>query len=190
MVKKQRQTRKKKKKVWVSILAPKDFNNIEVGETQVYDVEKVIGKRILSSMSFLIKDPKKQNIKVLLSVKEVKENKALTEIIGFEVISANIKRLSKISKGKVERSLKFKTKDGVDVVIKTATFIKNKTPRKVLTSIRKRTEELLNEEVKKRTYEDLAKDIIFFKLQKKFYNELKKIIPISTFLVRKFQKSK
>jgi len=182
--------KKKKKKIWVPILAPKDFNEKEIGETHVYDPIKTIGKRISYNLSFLLADSKKQHIKLLFEIKEVKENKAITELIGYETISAYLKRLSKISKEKIDLSMKFKTKDNISFVIKIVAFVKNRTTNKVLKELNKMLETNLKKNLDNKDYDEIAKDIIFAKLQKTLQGSLKKIIPISGILVRKFQRLK
>ncbi len=187
---KPKQSTKKRKKVWLTILSPKEFNNKEIGETYIYTPESAIGKRISCNLSSLVNDVKRQNINILLGIKEIKENRANTEIIGYEIIPAYLKRLSKISKGKAEQSFKLKTKDNVGIIIKPAVFVKNKSTNKVLTSLRKKIEDLIKKEASEKTYDQLADEIMFFKLQKRFNKELKKIVPISNFIIKKFNKLK
>lgn len=178
----------KKKKIWIPILAPKEFLNKEIGETQVYDMNDAINKRISCNLASLTNDLKKQQIKILLNIKEIKENKCITEILGYEVVSAQIKRLSKSSKRKIDKSLKLKTKDNIPVVIKVAVFIKSKVPKSVLTVIRGKMEEIIINNINNKNYEEVLGDILFFKLQKTLHYELKRVTPIYSLLIRAFRR--
>ena len=109
---------KKKKKTWISILAPKEFNEMEIGETLISDPQEAINKHIAVSLMAITNDIKKQSVRVVFKITEIKENKALTEIIGYEIIDAYLKRITKRAKSKVEDSYDVITKDDVKVRIK------------------------------------------------------------------------
>ena len=53
----------KKKKKWYSIIAPKMFNNIILGETILNESAQLNGKELSMSMMNIAFDPKRQHIK-------------------------------------------------------------------------------------------------------------------------------
>ena len=53
---------KKKRKMWVTILAPPMFNNVEVGESYCSGPETLIGKVVKVNMMTLTQDPRKQGM--------------------------------------------------------------------------------------------------------------------------------
>lgn len=186
----QSKSAKKKKKLWIHIIAPKEFNNKEIGETHVYDPAKAVGKRVSCNLSFLINDFKKQFVNINFVVNDVKENKAVTEIIGYEFTPSYLKRLSKISKLKAEQTINLRTKDDVGMIVKTVISLKSKKPNKILTVLRSKVEDIISKEIKSKSYSELVDEIIFFKLQKMIHSELKKIVPVSNFVIRSFKKVK
>ena len=44
-------SQKKGKKVWIKIMAPAEFNGIELGESYVYEPESLIGKKLDVNLS-------------------------------------------------------------------------------------------------------------------------------------------
>src|SRR3989344_3915207 len=65
---------KKKKKIWYTILASKEFNNFIIGETTSSSPNSLIGRKIRVPLSELIKNPKKQNLNITFSITQLKEN--------------------------------------------------------------------------------------------------------------------
>ncbi|MDD5650555.1 MAG: hypothetical protein PHF86_09095 [Candidatus Nanoarchaeia archaeon] len=175
---------KKRKKIWVSILAPKEFKEKEVGESYVYLHEQVLGKTIEVNLSNLIGDPKKQNINVLLRVKEIKENKAHTEMIAYTLAPSYLKRLTRMNKGRAEQSLALKTKDGKKLRIKALALTKFEPQNSILTAVRTKMKELLIANVQSNTFEDLMNGVIGYEFQKVLSKELKSIYPLSYVLIR------
>ena len=84
----------KKKKKWIAIIAPKELKNVELGETPTYNLNSLIGKTIKTSLMALTQNIKQQNVKLTFSVNEVKEEKAYTEVTGYELSQSFIKRIN------------------------------------------------------------------------------------------------
>ncbi|MFA5176277.1 MAG: hypothetical protein WC413_03415 [Candidatus Nanoarchaeia archaeon] len=181
-------SKKNLKKIWVPLMASKEFTNVELGESHVYDVSQLVGKVIDANLSMLTGDPKKQNFKVIFKVKEIKENKGATEIMGYEIVKAYSRRLTKMSKGKIDETKNLKTKDNVKVILKILALSKHKPQNAVLTAVRKKLDEDVKEFVKNSNYQELIDAIISFRLQKDLQKDLKKIYPLSYLVVKTFKK--
>jgi len=82
---------KGKKKHWYSILPTSNFRIQEIGETLTADPSRLIGKTVAVNGMDLMRDPKKQNIKVTFRITEIKDNKALTEIKSYQVLNSKQK---------------------------------------------------------------------------------------------------
>jgi len=181
---------KKKKKKWIPILATKEFSNIEIGETLVADPKEATNKSIEVSMMNLMGDSKKQYVKVSFIIKEIKEGKALTEINKISLMDSHVKRITKRAKEKVDDSFKCTSKDNITFRIKPLLLTRNKTKGSVLTSLRKKSREVIQELSKTNTFNELASMILSYKLQKTVTESIKKIYPLSFTEIRIFKKEK
>lgn len=175
---------KKRKKIWVPILAPKEFKVKDVGDSNVYMPDQLLNKIIEVNLANLMQDSKRQNTNVTLKVVEIKENKGVTELIAYDLSPSYIKRLNRMNKGKAEQSIIVKTKDGKTVRIKVLAIAKFKTQNSVLTAVRNKMKEFLTNSVQSTNFNDLMGEIITFEYQKKLSRELKTVYPLSYILVR------
>ncbi len=177
---------KKKKKQWFTIVAPREFNEMEIGESLAPDTQSLVNRRISLSLGFLTGDLRRQNTKVLFRINEIKNDKATTEIIGYEVMPSHIRRMVKKEKSRIDDSFKTETKDNVKVVLKPFILTKTVTKGSVLNNIRKRAREFLTNEVKKNNFNEVANSIIFSGIQRDLRDNLKKIYPCNIVEIRKF----
>src|SRR3989344_3347769 len=163
----QKEILKKKKKRWVSIISSSNFNNSEIGETITSEPSTLIGRNVAINLMNLTQDIKTQNTKIVFKIKEVKNDKLMTEIVKYELVPASLKRMIHKDKEKIDDSFKSTTKDGVEVRIKPFIVTKSSTNRSVLTALRHKTRELLKEAIKR---------------------ELSKIYPLTQFQIRKLER--
>ena len=177
-----------KRKIWFPVVATSHFNNVEIGETLVVQPSALVGRNLSTSLGLLTNDSKSQNVKVTFKVKEIKDNKALTELVKYEIASGSLKRMVHKGKEKIDDSFKLKTKDGVNVRIKPFIVTKAAAKRSILSALRKKTRELLADYLKKYDYEAFFQDIIRFKIQTIMKKELKKIYPLAQFQIRILEK--
>lgn len=179
---------KGKKKKWIPILGTQYFNKAEIGETLVEETSKLIGRNVAANLGTLTNDSKLQNIKVTFKIKEVKNEKAETEVVKYEVISTNLKRMIHKGKEKVDDSFELETKDNIKVKIKPFMITRSSAKKTILTSLRKKTREMLIDILKKTDYESLMENIIRYRTQNYLKRELKKIYPLAQFQIRVLQK--
>ena len=121
-VKAKRTGLKKKKKVWFSVISPKSFGGIEIGETLGYDQTAIIGRKITMNLSSVSNTRKQQNVVVSLNINEVKDNKAQTELVGYKLEPAFVKRMARKGKSKISNTFKLKTKDDIKNKINISQF--------------------------------------------------------------------
>jgi len=179
---------KKKKKKWFPILASKEFDHMEIGETPSAEPTEIIGKKVVVNFMHLTNDIKKQNTKIHFKVNEVKDDKAYTEIVGISMSEAYTKRVVKKARNKLEDSFKAITKDNIPVQIKPFVITKNETKGSVLASLRKKTQEFLTHLAKENSYDSLLNLVLMNDAQKKLRENLKKIYPIAVSEIRVLEK--
>jgi len=93
---------KVKKKIWVPIIAPRMFNEIVVGETPAESAQATVGKMITVNLMTLTGDARKQSVNTKLKIIEIKEGKAATKLMRYEVNPPAIKRLVRRNKERIE----------------------------------------------------------------------------------------
>lgn len=179
---------KVKKKIWFPIVATSHFNNVEVGETFIAQPSALIGRNVSYNLGLLMNDSKSQNVKVTFKIKEIKDNRALTELVKYEIASGSLKRMVHKGKEKIDDSFKLKSRDGVNVRVKPFIVTKSAANRSILTALRKKSQELLADFLKRSDYEAFFQDIIRFKVQSIMKKELKKIYPLAQFQIRILEK--
>jgi len=182
--KKQVKEIKKKKKHWVSILAPQEFKSLEIGESYIEEPEHCLQRRVRVNLMTLTRDPKKQNTNITFRVDQIKDNKAYSVVESFELMPAHTKRLTKRAKTKAEDSFVCETKDKKKVRVKIIALSKSKTSNSTMTNVRKETRRIVEEVAKKNSLESFFNEIIRSNLQVQIKKELKKIIPLTAFVIR------
>ncbi|MBA3064394.1 hypothetical protein FP803_03065 [Candidatus Woesearchaeota archaeon] len=172
------------KKKWYQILAPKEFNEMLIGETPSLDPRLLIGKIMTINLMGITRDIKKQNINITFRVTGLKENKAETEIIGYKVMPAFIKRIIRKGRNNLHDSFVCKTSDEKDVRLKSLVITVNKTKGAVVNSLMKALRANLTEYVRKITYKELVNELVSHKLQSNLKISLRKIYPLRSLEIK------
>ncbi len=179
---------KQKKKTWYEILAPREFNNQTIGETVAFNSDSLIGRTTSFNLMNLTRDMKKQNMVVKFKIKEVKDGKALTEIVGYNMVPAYVKRVIRTGRTKIDDSVKYVTRDKIKVRIKPLILTRSIINKSVVKCLRKQSREFLKEFIEKQDYENIFSSIISYIVQRKLKSFLRKISPIAVCEIRVFEK--
>lgn len=175
---------KKRKKKWIPIFATKEFNNQNIGETYLDEPEQAIGRRIKVNLMTLTRDSKKQNFNVFFKVVEVKNNQAQTEFYKYHMQVAQLKRITKKNKNKVDDSFIYTTKDNKKVTIKPIIITRTLTYKSTLSDIRKSTREFLVNYTKKVNSNQILKDIVSNNLQREIKGNARKVTPVVNCIIK------
>lgn len=170
---------KQKKKKWYQIYAPDLFRGQVIGESLASDPNMLMGKRLSVNLMNLTDDPKKQNFRLVFKIVKIDGDKALTEIIAYEMLLTHVKRMMRKGVEKIEDSFVVQSKDNVNIRLKPLLLIRNKVNHSVSTAIRKKDQEVMSDEAKKQDYSDILRSIITNKLQKQSREALTKIYPLA-----------
>ena len=169
---------KTKKKKFVKIIAPRQFNEQVIGESLVADPRLLVGRKIKINMMSLTDDPRNQNIQINFLINNLKGDSVSTEIIGYTLLPAFVKRLVRKDKKRIDDRFIAKTNDNKKIILKTFLLTLNKTTKPVLKALRKQTQELLKSNVSKKSYDELVKEIFLHRLQNEIRKKLAKIYPL------------
>jgi small subunit ribosomal protein S3Ae len=116
--------------------------------------------------------------RVNLRVNEVKGKTAYTSLIGHELIRSYLRTLVRRRMSLVDDVVKVKTKDGVDVSVKTAIVTVNKVSGSTRIALRKQTEQVVLEKAGKENFDSFMQEVLFKKLSSQIYNKIKEIVPV------------
>jgi small subunit ribosomal protein S3Ae len=170
--------KKPKTKKWVKIIAPKIFNEAELGETITATPSKVKGKVIDTSLANLIGDFSKQHFKVRLVVDEVKDGVGMTKIKSVYVSRSYIVRRVRKGASKVEINQKVKLKGDTDIVAKVILVTAFKAHNTQVQILRSKLEDHISKTFKNYNLETLVMAIFAKKIQTETIEKLKKVYPI------------
>ena len=180
-------SQKKGKKVWIKIMAPAEFNGIELGESYVYEPESLIGKKLDVNLSILIGDIKKQNTSVGFKIKEVKDRRVFAKIVSVEVQPTHVKRMVRTLKERIDDSFEVTSNDKAHIRIKPLLLTRAKVSNSVLTMMRKKIREKIKKLAAEHTASEMVMEIISGQLQRGLRTELSKIYPLTSCEIRKLE---
>lgn len=179
---------KKKNKKWITIYAPKMFNEVPIGESYASDINELIGKNLSLNLMELTNDIKKQNIKIKFRAAKNIDGKVISEPVSYEMIESFVRRVTKRSKSKVDDSFITTSKDNISIRLKPLILTKNKTSNSTLTTIRHKEREFLSDYCKQNNFEDILNELINHSLQSNLRAQLKKYYPVAVAEIRVFKR--
>ena len=179
--------KKVKRKFPVEFVAPEIFNSKVIGQANVSDLNKTIGKTIKINMMYVADSVKFQNIRLTFKVIEVDSGKAKTEVSNYEQVPYFLSRFIKKDSDLVEVNEYVTTKDNKKVLVKLFIVTKHNESQLVLREIRAQVKDIVKKEAADMSYTDFISNIVYSKIQQKIRNELKKITPIKVFEFKKTQ---
>jgi len=182
--KEEKKTSKIKKKRWYQIFAPSLLKDTLLGETLLTDSSALVGKTVTVNLMGLINDVRKQNINVKFLINQVQGDRALTEITGYEIIPASLKRLIRKGKKRVDISFVCKTSDNKKIRVKPLLLIKTSTKGSTEYALRKESIEFLTGAIAKTSYDNLVMGLISYKIQGALRGHLKKVYPLRVCEIR------
>lgn len=183
-LKKKKAAVKVKKKKWHPIYAPKQFNEVQLGETYVSETSQIQSKYLTANLSTIVKSMRKQKINIHFKVSEVKDGKGYTTIIGYSLINAAIKRLVRRGRDKIADSFIAKTKDKQVMRLKPLVITMNQGTKSIQSAIRLEARRVIREFTFTKTTEEVFADIIDGKLQKQIKDSVGKIAPVKNVEMR------
>jgi len=178
-----RKIRRKGKK-WFSIIAPKMFNNLKIGETMAYEPSQLVGRKLRVNLMTLMNDSRKQNVNINFIIDSINGENGVCKVVGYELNKAHLKRLVKKGISKIEDSFLAESKDGVKFKIKPLLITRFKLKNSVATEMRKRLKEKVKNSFKQTNWEEIIISIVQNRLQRDLKGVLKKVYPLSYFEVR------
>ncbi|MBI5389605.1 hypothetical protein HZB01_04465 [Candidatus Woesearchaeota archaeon] len=175
---------KKRKKIWVDMLAPVYLGGSSLGETRVYQTSDALKKSMVLSLATLTGDIKKQNMKLVFTGVSVEGNNVRTTVSAVTLMPAAIKRLVRRERDRVDDSFVCLTADNQRVRIKPLVITSNATVQSLRTKLRKAMRTVLRKRIRALTYEQLINEVIGFKLHSAVRESVRKVYPLKAFEIK------
>ncbi len=179
--------KKTKTKEWYSIIAPKMFDEREIGKTMLSDPDNLVGRKINLSVLELTNDFSKYYMKISFQVEKVDEKKAYTTFAGTEVMRDYISRLVLRRVRRIDNVENISTKDGKKLVVKSVAIVPRRIKSSIQKVIREEIKKMVKEEVGNETLEEFVNDTISDQLKNKILKHVRRIYPVRTFEIRKVE---
>lgn len=177
-----------KKKKAFKLVAPKQFGNVEFGETVAVKPEQMIGRIVKVNLGTLTNQIRSKNTDAFLRIGKVEGSNAQTDFAGYQIKNSYLRRMFRRRTSKIEIVTTLTTKDKLPVRIKfvAVTFGKQEVSKTKI--IRK---ELL-QHVEKLAKENSVEKFLEISLNsKEFFAEIltkiKKIAPINATEIEKIR---
>lgn len=182
---KQLAVKKGRGKNWFTIIAPKIFNNMELGKTVGDNPENFIGRKISVSLMDLTNDFSKYYMKFDFRIKKIQEDKAIAEFDGSECLNDYISRMILRRIRRIDTVQDLTTKDNVKIRVKGLAIIRGRIKTSIESAVRNKIRELVKSEVENSTLDEFIEKIISDKIKNKILKEAGKIYPVRNFEIRK-----
>lgn len=181
----ERRGKKKKQKIWYSLIAPSMFGRKKIGETPADDPEKVLGRTVEVSLQELTGDFAKAHLKVILKVVDIKGLEAHTVFIGHSTTTDYVKRMARRHKSKIDGVFDITTKDGKRIRVKPSAYTAKRIQTSQKRAIRAVMKQVIETMAQNNTLEDFVKFMLDGEIGKQTYKLAKPIYPVKRVEVHK-----
>ncbi len=168
------------KKKWYPIFATPSFDEAHLGECLVASSSELVGRVVTANLMSLTNDIRQQHISLKFKVSSADSEKAVAELVSFEMAPSSIKRLVRRGVDRIDTSFVCMTGDGKRIRIKPFLLTKAYSKGLINRKLRKALVEFVASEVRKIPFDELVKSMIGNKLQSGVKSDLKKIYPIKS----------
>lgn len=179
--------KKSKGKKWYTILAPKMFGDVEIGQTSAEEPNSLVGRKVDVNLMKLINDFKKYYMKFSFKIVSVDGSNALTEFDGLECISDYVSRMVLRYSRRVDTVQDLDTRDGAKIRVKGLAIIKGRVKSSIKDNVRNAVRETVKREVERATLEGFIRGVISDSIKNRVLRETRKIYPVHNFEIRKME---
>ena len=174
-----------KMKEWYNVHAPRMFNETVIGETPAADPEFLIGRQSEVTVQDLTGDFSKMHIKLRFKIVGYDGHEAKTELIGHDLTSDYVRRLTRRKKTKTDHVVDVKTADGFVLRLKTMSIADRRIQASQEEGMRAAIAAYLTSYAAENKLADLIKAIISGDMAKDTAKACHAIIPIKRIEIRK-----
>jgi len=176
-----------KKKRWIKIQAPKLFNEQIMGESYVGEPQELVGRKVAVSLMVLTGEPQRQSINVAFRITGIKNDMAVTEVLGYKILPSSAKKLMRRNRSKIDDSFVVESADKKFVRIKPLIVTRGRTTGSVMASMRKLERAYLAKAISKMDTDSILRDAIQKRLQHGLSQMLRRLYPVSACEIRQLE---
>jgi len=181
---------KRSRKRWYMIVASEQFQKALIGEVPCFNGEQLVGKSFWVNLAHLSGDSRDHSIRLRFQVTHVTGERADTALLGYALSPANIKRMVRPGRDRIDDSFQVVTQDKVGMRVKMLYLTRNKVKRGISREILHKGREEIAAFFGKVMYEDAFGEIIANRFQKGLKSVLGKIYPLSNVDVKNLERVK
>ncbi|MCL2712416.1 MAG: 30S ribosomal protein S3ae [Methanomassiliicoccaceae archaeon] len=174
-----------KAKEWYKVLAPRMFNEMEIGESPSADPEYLIGRTAEVTVQDLTGDFAKMHIKLKFKINSVDGHSAKTSFVGHELTSDYVRRLTRRKKTKTDHVTDVRTKDGFTIRVKPMSIAEKRIQTAQEQAIRQIMGETLMKMGTEMTLSEIVKTIVSGEMAKELSRACRCIIPVKRIEIRR-----
>jgi small subunit ribosomal protein S3Ae len=174
-----------KAKEWYKVYAPRMFNQVQLGETPSADPSSLKGRIIEATVHDLTGDFSKMHVKLKFQITEINGFDAHTVLIGQDLTSDYIRRLTRRKRTKTDHVIDIKTKDGYLVRVKPMSITEKRIQASQETAVRTLMTKDLQTLGAEMTISDIIRSVISGEMAKRLSNVSKVVVPIKRIEIRK-----
>ena len=167
-----------KLKSWYSVMAPKIFDEKKIGDVIGLEDANVLDRIIVTNLTELTGEMPHSYTRIHLRVVDIKGKTAYTALVGHELLRSYLRTLVRRRMSLVDDVVKVRTRDGVEVAVKTAIVASNKISQSTRVALRKIAETVIREKASKADYDSFMQEVLFRKLSSAVYGKVKLVVPI------------
>jgi len=177
--------KKRKQKIWYSLIAPSMFGKVKIAETPADDPEKVMGRTVEVSLQELTGDFAKAHIKLIFKVVDVKGLEAHTAFIGHTTTTDYVKRMARRHKSKIDGVFDVTTKDGKRIRVKPSAYTSKRIQTSQKRAIRAVMKQVIETLAQNNTLDEFVKAMLDGEIGRQTYKLSKTIYPLKRVEVHK-----
>lgn len=170
--------KKRRKKKWFKVVAPKILNHAELGESHVYTEDDLIGKSLKVNQSTITNNMRNQNVELHFKIISTADQIGQTDLTGITLTGGYLKRLVRKGRDKIEDSFLVKTQNQKDVRVKPVVLTNTRANNRVKQTLRRMAKEFITEYAKKMPHDKFFNSVIKNRLQKEMKEHLSDIYPL------------
>lgn len=183
----QKKADKWKLKKWFSVYAPKQFNDVVIGEMPANDEKAMVGRNIDVGLDILTKNPSHAYTNVVLKVISADGSAAHTKIVSITQLYSYIRSLVRRYKSIATLILPVSSKDGTKFVYKMLVITRQRATHSRISGIRREMNERMLNYAKETNASEMISSVIDGKFQAEMAAQLRHITPISKVEVRSLE---
>ncbi len=157
MSKRRRRTVDKwKSKEWYKIQTPSYFGNLNIGETIASDPDRIVGRRIETTLYDITNDFNQIHVKLLFQIMEVKNKIAYTEYKGHVFTRDYLRSLIRRGSSRIDGIFNVTTKDGYNLRLTAIVLTLSRAKTTQQHVIRKIMEDVIQKKAEELTFQQFV----------------------------------